>query len=171
VNAWCAPQGVGLAHAPNQIANLRRHLRSSRAAPRFRGPIPGEGSPLPTDDRIGLNHLQARAPTRPQSRQQNPAIGRSALGADARCVVVENGQLVAKGENPHLQGGTGPKTGGDQSEKSDNKKAHRGCHHDPTNDRNLCVFRSDGVFGQHSSPSRVQLKVRVRFRSAELQGS
>src|SRR5207302_5110310 len=29
----------------------------------------------------------------------------------------------------------------------DEKRAHRGSHHDLTNNRNLCVFTSDGVFG------------------------
>ena len=44
---------------------------------------------------------------------------RSELQAQARrAVLVENGQLVTKGKNLRLQGGTGPKTGGDQSETS-----------------------------------------------------
>jgi hypothetical protein len=36
------------------------------------------------------------------------------------------------------------------------EKAHRGSHHDLTNDRNPCVFRSDGVFGNHNAVIRVQ---------------
>src|SRR5215471_8083832 len=36
------------------------------------------------------------------------------------------------------------------SEKGDKKRTHRGSHHDLTNDRNPCVFRSDGVFGSHT---------------------
>jgi len=56
---------------------------------------------------------------------------------------------VTKGEDLRLQGGTGSKTGRYQSEKGDKKRAHRGSHHDLTNDRNLCVFRSDRVFGKH----------------------
>ena len=36
-----------------------------------------------------------------------------------RCVGLENGQLVTKGENLGLPGGTGSKTGGEQSEKTD----------------------------------------------------
>jgi hypothetical protein len=43
----------------------------------------------------------------------------------------------------------GSKTGGQQSEKGDEKRAHRGSHHDLTNDPNPCVFRSDGIFGNH----------------------
>jgi hypothetical protein len=34
--------------------------------------------------------------------------------------------------------------------KGDEKRAHRGSHHDLTNGRNPCVFRSDEVFGKHS---------------------
>jgi site-specific DNA recombinase len=33
------------------------------------------------------------------------------------------------------------------------ERAHRGSHHDLTNDWNLCVFRSDGVFGNHRRTS------------------
>jgi hypothetical protein len=35
-------------------------------------PIQGGSSPVPSDDRGGLHHLQTSAPTRPESRQQNP---------------------------------------------------------------------------------------------------
>jgi hypothetical protein len=37
--------------------------------------------------------------------------------------------LVAKREDLRLQGGAGSKTGGYQSEKGDEKRAHRGSHH------------------------------------------
>src|ERR1700728_1220296 len=43
----------------------------------------------------------------------------------------------------------GWKTGGNQSEKTNEKRAHRD-RQDLTNDRNLRVFSSDGVFGNHS---------------------
>jgi hypothetical protein len=66
-------------------------------------------------------------------------------------VILENRHLVTKRENLRLQGGTGSKTRGYQGEKGDDKRAHRGSHHDLTNDRNLCVFRSDGVFGNHNA--------------------
>jgi hypothetical protein len=63
---------------------------------------------------------------------------------------VEHGQLVTKGENLGLQGGKGPKTGGEESEKRNQNRVHRGCNHHLTNDGNLCVFKSVGVFGTHS---------------------
>src|SRR5205807_1323307 len=34
--------------------------------------------------------------------------------------------------------------------KGNENRAHRGRYHDLTNDRNLCLFRLDGVFGNHS---------------------
>jgi hypothetical protein len=67
-----------------------------------------------------LHDLQAGAPTRPEARQQDPQQSGGALEAQATGrVLVENGQLVTKGENLGLQGGTGSKTGGEQSEKTD----------------------------------------------------
>jgi hypothetical protein len=38
---------------------------------------------------------------------------------------LENRELVAKREDLRLQGGTGSKTGGNQSEKGNEKRAHR----------------------------------------------
>jgi hypothetical protein len=113
--------------------------------------MPGESSPVPTEHRLGLNHLQASPPTGPESGQQNPQEPVGALEAQAlRRILLENRQLVTKGKDLRLQGGTGPKTGGYQGEKGDEKRAHRGSDHDRTNDRNLCIFRSDGIFGKHN---------------------
>jgi hypothetical protein len=64
-------------------------------------------------------------------------------------MLVEHGQLVTKGENLSLQGGAGPKTGCEEREKSNQNRVHRGRNHPLTNDGNLCVFKSDGVFGRH----------------------
>jgi AraC family transcriptional regulator len=52
-------------------------------------------------------------------------------------VRVENGQLVTKSENLRLQGNAGPKNGGDQSKKGDEKRLHRGDHYDLTGIVNL----------------------------------
>src|SRR5260370_72164 len=79
----------------------------------------------------------------------------AAVGAQAAWrVLLENRKLVTKGEDLRLQRCTGPKTGGYQSEKGDEKRAHYGSHHDLSNDRNPCVFRSDGVSGNHSCLKR-----------------
>src|SRR3984957_2105229 len=42
-----------------------------------------------------------------------------------RRVLLENRELVTKREDLRLQGGRGSKTGGDNSEKGDEKRAHR----------------------------------------------
>jgi len=113
--------------------------------------MPGESSAVPTEDRVGLNHLQTSPPTGPESRQHNPQESVAAVEAQAtRGVLLENCKLVTKREDLRLQGRTGSKTGGYQSEKGDEKRAHRGSHHDLTIDRNLSVFRSDGIFGNHT---------------------
>ncbi|MGB7844615.1 MAG: hypothetical protein WBL63_03300 [Candidatus Acidiferrum sp.] len=103
---------------------------------------------MPTDNRVGLNHLETSPPTGPASVQHHPQEPVAAVEAQAsRRVLLKNRQLVTKRKDLRLQGSTGSKSGGYQSEKGDEKRAHRGSHHDLTNDRNLCVFRSDEVFG------------------------
>ena len=73
---------------------------------------------MPADDGVWPHDLQAGVPTRPAARQQDPQPSVGALQAQARWrVLVEHGQLVTKGENLSLQGSTGPKTGGEESEK------------------------------------------------------
>jgi len=66
-----------------------------------------------------------------------------------RRVVLKNRKLVTERKDLRLQGGTASKTGGHQSAKSDQKRAHRGSQHNLTNDRDVSVFRWDGVFGNH----------------------
>src|SRR6266436_3899468 len=112
--------------------------------------MPGESSAVPSEDCVGLNHLQTSPPTRPESVQHDPQEPVAAVETQAtRRVLLENRQLVTKRKDLRLQRRTASKTGGYQSEKGDEKRAHFGSHHDLTNDRNLCVFRSDGVFGNH----------------------
>ena len=74
-----------------------------------------------------------------------------------RGVLWENGQLVPKGENLCLKSATSPETGSDKSEKSNENRTHHGSDHNPTNDRNLCIFTSDGVFGKHNTSVLVRL--------------
>src|SRR5262249_6210016 len=102
---------------------------------------------MPTENGVGLNHRDI-APTGPASVQHNPQEPVAAVEAQAtRRVLLENCKLVTKREDLRMQGSTRSKSGGYQSEKSDEKRAPRGSHHDLKTDRNPCVFRSDGVFG------------------------
>src|SRR5437016_13774750 len=65
----------------------------------FPGPMPGESSAVPTEDRVGLNHLETSPPTGPESVQHNPqepvaggggasdaarSFGRRQVGGEAR---------------------------------------------------------------------------------------
>ncbi|MGA8507883.1 MAG: hypothetical protein WB762_19930, partial [Candidatus Sulfotelmatobacter sp.] len=65
----------------------------------------------------------------PPSREHDPQEPVGALEAQApRRILLENGELVTKREDLRLQGGTGSKTGGDDSEKGDENRAHRGSN-------------------------------------------
>jgi hypothetical protein len=55
--------------------------------------------------------------------QQEPV--RALEARTRRRVLSENGELLTKREDLRLQGDTGSKTGGYQSEKGDEKRAHR----------------------------------------------
>jgi len=54
---------------------------------------------------------------------------------------------VTEGENFGLQGGTGVKTRGDESEKCDEKRVAHRDEYGLTDGRKLCVFSLDGVLG------------------------
>jgi hypothetical protein len=69
-----------------------------------------------------------------EDQDRNESKARPARHSTA--CVLENRKLVAKSEDLRLQGSTSSKTGGHKSEKSDEKIAHRGSHHNLMNDRN-----------------------------------
>jgi hypothetical protein len=74
--------------------------------------MPRESSAVPTEDCIGLNHLQTSPPTGPESAEHNPQEPVGALEAQAtRRVLLENRKLVTKREDLRLQGRTTSKTG------------------------------------------------------------
>src|SRR6516165_9753537 len=119
--------------------------------------MPSESSAVPTENGVGLNHIETSPPTGPASVQHNPQEPVAAVEAQAtRCVLLENCKLVTKREDLRLQVSTGSKSGGYQSEKGDEKRSHR-SHYDLTNDFNPCVLRSDGVFGNH----RLRIPTRI----------
>jgi len=76
---------------------------------------------------------------------------------------MEHGQLVTKGENLSLQDGVGPKTGGEKSEESNQNIVHRGCNHHLTNDGNLCIFKSAGVFRYAQSIVRIPQSSLIKY--------
>jgi len=75
--------------------------------------MPGECSAVPTEDCVGLNHLQTSPPTGPESVQNNRQEPVAAVEAQAPwSVLLENCELVTKRENLSLQSRTGSKSGG-----------------------------------------------------------
>jgi hypothetical protein len=63
--------------------------------------------------------------------------------------LLKDGDLMAESNNLSLLGGTGPKRGGDHSQKGDEKWTHRGNDDDLTNGAKTRIFNPDGVFGIH----------------------
>jgi hypothetical protein len=63
--------------------------------------------------------------------------------------LLQNGDLMAEGNDLGLKSGAGPKCRGDQSQKSDEKWSHRGNDDDLMNRSKTCIFNPDGVFGTH----------------------
>src|SRR5207253_4623160 len=85
----------------------------SGKAARFSVPMPGESSTVPTEDRVGLNHLQTSPPTGPESVQHNPQEPVATVEAQAtRRVLLKNRKLVTKREDLRLQDSTCSKSGG-----------------------------------------------------------
>jgi hypothetical protein len=117
------------------------------------GPISGSGDNTPKkrgEGRRELNPLQWVAMPVPQLTHPGRSANSLLQAETARCAALQNSELVTQSHNLGLHGSTGSKTGSYHSEKGDEKRAHRGSHHDLTNDRNPCIFRSDGVFGTHT---------------------
>ena len=67
-----------------------------------------------------------------------------------RRALLQDGDLMVEGNDLRLLSNAGPKRGGDQSQKSDEKWSHRGNDDDPPNGPKTCIFNSDGVFGAHT---------------------
>jgi hypothetical protein len=68
--------------------------------------MPGESSAVPTENGVGLNHLETSPPTGPASVQHNPQEPVAAVKAQAtRRVLLENRKLVAKREYLRLKHG------------------------------------------------------------------
>jgi hypothetical protein len=100
---------------------------------------------VPTEDRVGLNHLQTSPPTGPESAQHDPQEPVALVEAQAtRRVLLENRKLVAKREDLRRAA---------RVRKLDATKAKRTTKRElivvATNGWNPWVFRSDGVFGNH----------------------
>ena len=76
-------------------------------------------------------------------------VGQIVEGVDDVARSVEGRRSDVGSNDLSLQGGTRPKRGGDQSQKSDEKRTHLGNDDDLTNGAKTCIFNPDEVFGIH----------------------
>ena len=118
--------------APHKgFAWLMRRIRSrmleatswpSGKAARFPSPMPGESSAVRRTV-WAEPFAESSPPSGPELRQHNPQESVAAVEAQAtRGVLLENRKLVTKREDLRLQGRTGSKTGGYQSEKGNERE-------------------------------------------------
>ena len=64
-----SPQRIGKAHLADQLADLKRHRRSSPVRPRLPTPIGSEPNTVPANDRLRPDHSQGMASIRKQSME------------------------------------------------------------------------------------------------------
>ena len=67
INPRRSPQWIGKAHLADQLADLKRHLWSSPARPRFPAPVGSEPRPMPPNDSLWPDDRQRRSNIRKQS--------------------------------------------------------------------------------------------------------
>src|SRR5215471_13536535 len=110
MNARRSPQEIGLAHLLNQIANLSSETWSSRTAARFTGPISCKRPSMPANHRVRLQDAQPVPPGRPETEQHNPQQAvRLPKAETTRRTLLQDGDLMAQGNDLSLLSGTGPK--------------------------------------------------------------
>jgi hypothetical protein len=63
--------------------------------------------------------------------------------------LLQDGYLMAEGDDLSLLRGTGPKCRDGQSRRAMKKWTHLGNDDDLTNKAKTCIFNPDGVFGIH----------------------
>ena len=113
------------------LVHTRRKLCGATGRPCRAGPSAGTGA----------------NPTRIATTEPT-TIGRRAGGARDAVRSCGERPVDDEGRESPPAGRHGPENWR-RPERNEQNRAHRGSHHDPTNDHNLCVFRSDRVFGKH----------------------
>jgi hypothetical protein len=127
--------------------------------------MPGESSAVPPKDGVGLNPSEDIAANRTSiGTTPPPRARRSGGGASDAARSFGKPQVggEARGSPPAGQHGfENWRLLKRKRRRKESSSAHRGSHHDLTNGRNPCVFRSDGVFGMHRWPLRSALCARL----------
>src|SRR5215813_5218641 len=110
MNARRSPQEVGLAHLLNQITNRSSETWPSRTAALFAGPIARKRPPMPAEDCVRLQDAQPLPPARPETGQPNPQQPVRLPQAETTWrALLQDGDLMAQGNDLSLLSGTGPK--------------------------------------------------------------
>jgi hypothetical protein len=93
---------------------------------------------MPTEDCIRLQDAQPAPPARPETGQANLRQAVRLPKAETTWrALLQDGDLMAEGNDLSLQSGAGPKRRSDQSQKSDEKWSHRRNDDHLTNGENL----------------------------------
>jgi len=80
---------------------------------------------MPAHDGVGRDDLDGLSPVRPHPREHDPqeAIGVTETGASWR-LALEDGELMAQGENLHLKLETRPNGTAEGGEQGDERRGH-----------------------------------------------
>ena len=126
VQAGRSPKDVTGTHVADQSADLFRcHGTSNKsiAAPPI--PVEAESSSMPSDNRLRLDQDDGLAPLGPEAMKGNPKEPVRGPKRDSSSLgSLENGQLVAEGQNFNLQRGPCSKRGEQPGEQRCQDSAH-----------------------------------------------
>ena len=111
VDSRRAPQGVVLAHPPNELANVERDRRPSGAArARFPSPVPAKSVPVPADDGLGLENDEGGQASGPQTIEPDPECPVEGREPGSHFPLPpQDVHLMAQDQDLELKLGPGPK--------------------------------------------------------------
>ncbi len=150
VDSRCAPQGICATHLQDQLSDLMTHSGSAwPTRPAFPRPVLSECSPMPADHRLWLDNEQRIAPAAedPGEHDPQPTVDWAKLRPSYGSL--EDGHLMAEGQNFQLNMALVMKVGTERGEKATNYSNH-GRRSLSLRSRNCNVFSVDEVYGMDS---------------------
>src|SRR2546425_5969634 len=92
------PEGVGAAHPPNQLSELRPHRGATPSASTLPSPVAPEPLPVPPHHGLRPHHLQGSPPALPEPGQHDPEEPVDSRQSRPRLARLPHGQLLPKRE-------------------------------------------------------------------------